>query len=149
MQEDSNAVFQTQSLLQCQSTIRMAYPKFAPLAVFVFAMLLMFSMKKIEASCKGVCTPFKDPPCGSSACRCVPALLFAGICVARDSLASAANMIEAHPHLCQSNDECLKKGSGNFCARFPNPDVEYGWCINSDAGELLKDFLKMSTPINQ
>ncbi|KAK7358879.1 hypothetical protein VNO77_00819 [Canavalia gladiata] len=125
----------------------MAYAKSTPLAVFMFATLLMFSMKKINASCKGTCSTFQKVPCRSSACRCVPIALFYGVCISQYSLASAAKMIEAHPNLCQSNDECLKKGSGNFCARFPNPDVEYGWCINSDAGELLKDFLKMPTPI--
>ncbi|KAK7358877.1 hypothetical protein VNO77_00817 [Canavalia gladiata] len=137
-------MFKIQSQL---STILMAYAKFAPLVIFVFAAFLMFSMKKIEASCKGACSPFQSSPCRSSDCSCVPALLFIGFCINSTGVASAAKMIEAHPNLCQSNDECLKKGSGNFCARFPNRDVEYGWCINSDAGELLKDFLKMPTPI--
>ncbi|KAK7358878.1 hypothetical protein VNO77_00818 [Canavalia gladiata] len=108
----------------------------------------MFSVKKIEA-CSGACSPLEMPPCGSGECRCVPAGLVVGFCTNPTSLASAAKMIEAHLHLCQSNDECLKKGSGNFCARFPNPYVEYGWCINSDASELVKDFLKMPTAITQ
>ncbi|KAK7358882.1 hypothetical protein VNO77_00822 [Canavalia gladiata] len=126
----------------------MAHAKFAPLAVFLFATFLMLSMKKIEA-CSGSCSPFQMPPCGSSDCRCIPWGLFVGNCINPTSLVAAAKMIEAHPHLCQSNDECLKKGSGNFCARFPNPYVEYGWCINSDSGELLKNFLKMPTAITQ
>jgi viroplasmin and RNaseH domain-containing protein len=40
-------------------------------------------------------------------------------------------MIEEHPNLCKTHAECIKKGSGNFCARYPNADIEYGWCFPS------------------
>ncbi|RDX98345.1 hypothetical protein CR513_18735, partial [Mucuna pruriens] len=100
---------------------------------------------KIEAvTCKGVCSPFEMPPCGATHCRCIPWGLFIGQCVSRREFASIAKNIEENPNLCQYNDECMKKGSGNFCARYPNPQIEYGWCINSDA-EALKGFLKMPT----
>ncbi|TKY68514.1 Albumin-1 protein [Spatholobus suberectus] len=124
----------------------MAYVKLASLAVFLLATSLMFPMKKVEAvDCSGVCSPFQMPPCGSTDCRCIPWGLFAGQCINPiGGVASFAKMIDEHPNLCQSNDECMKKGSGNFCARYPNPHIEYGWCINSYT-EALKSFLKMPT----
>ncbi|GAU30826.1 hypothetical protein TSUD_267460 [Trifolium subterraneum] len=42
-------------------------------------------------------------------------------------------MVEQHPNLCQSHDDCTQKRSGSFCARYPNPDIEYGWCFDSDS----------------
>lgn len=42
-------------------------------------------------------------------------------------------LIEEHPNLCQSHADCTKKGSGSFCARYPNPDIEYGWCFVSNS----------------
>ena len=100
---------------------------------------------KIEASCNGRdwCSPFEVPPCGDAQnCRCVPWLLFGGSCIHPTGNASVAKMINEHPNLCQSNDECIKKESGNFCARYSNPDIEYGWCLNSDS-EVIKSFMKM------
>ncbi|KAK7405720.1 hypothetical protein VNO78_07328 [Psophocarpus tetragonolobus] len=100
--------------------------------------------KKIEAiDCSGVCSPFEMPPCGSTDCHCIPWGLFIGKCIYPiGGLASVAKMIDEHPNLCQSHDECMKKGSGNFCARYPNHYMDYGWCFNSHSQE-LKNFLKM------
>ncbi|RDX95698.1 hypothetical protein CR513_21739, partial [Mucuna pruriens] len=141
----------------------MAFARFAPLAVFLLAtfciiylcicsnfgmiFLVMFPTKKIEAvTCNGSCSPFEMPPCHSTDCRCVPWGLFIGQCIHPTGHASVAKMIEEHPNLCQSNDECMKKGSGNFCARYPNPHIEYGWCIAANS-EALKGFLKMPVEI--
>ncbi|KAK7358102.1 hypothetical protein VNO77_00023 [Canavalia gladiata] len=50
------------------------------------------------------------------------------------------------PKLCQSHDDCMKKGSGNFCAHYPNHYIDYGCCFDSDS-ETPKGFLKMPKPI--
>ncbi|RDX86762.1 hypothetical protein CR513_31866, partial [Mucuna pruriens] len=113
----------------------MAYVRLAPLALFVLATSLMFPMKKIEAvTCSGWCSPFEVPPCRSLECR---------TCIYPTGLGTALKMIDEHPNLCQSHDECTKKGSGNFCARYPSPYVDYGWCFDSDS-ESLQGFLAMS-----
>ena len=115
------------------------------------SVLVMFSMKKIEAvDCSGECSPFDmQPLCGSSDCSCVPAALFAGFCAYRSGLSSSvAKTIDEHPNLCESDEECIKKGSGNFCAPYPNHHVAYGWCFNSDSDE-LKGFLAMSRAISK
>jgi len=69
-------------------------------------------MKKIEAvDCSGICSPFEVPPCGSLQCRCVPAVLVAGYCIHPTGLSSyMAKMIDEHPNICQSDEECIKKG---------------------------------------
>ncbi|VFQ75845.1 unnamed protein product [Cuscuta campestris] len=103
------------------------------------------------ADCNGhsVCSPFEMPPCGDgNGCRCVPWGLFVGQCIHPTSLGlpEVAKKIEAHPNLCLSNLECFKKGSGSFCARFPNPHVEHGWCIDSAAAlSALFDFKTTTT----
>ncbi|XP_020204275.1 albumin-1 isoform X2 [Cajanus cajan] len=116
----------------------MACVRLAPLALFLLATSLLFRMKKIEAG--GNCL---DSFCNLSAdcglgCTCV-----FGACIG-DGLASVAKMVEEHPNLCQSHDECVKKGSGNFCARYLNPRVDYGLCFDSDS-QGLKEFLAMPT----
>ncbi|RDX99948.1 hypothetical protein CR513_16922, partial [Mucuna pruriens] len=93
----------------------------------------MFPMKHTEAAvCLGYCSPYENYPCGSTNCRCLPIARFIGSCAYSSEHASVAKMIEEHPNLCQSNDECMKKGSGNFCARYPNSNIDYGWCLDSD-----------------
>jgi len=109
----------------------------------------MFPMKKIEAVvCSGACSPFEMPPCGSGDCRCIPIGLFVGFCTNPSGFSSVAKMIEEHPNLCQSDDECVKKGSGNFCARYPNNYIDYGWCFHSDS-EALQGFLAMPATITK
>ncbi|KAK7343100.1 hypothetical protein VNO80_26063 [Phaseolus coccineus] len=88
-------------------------------------------------------------PCGSSNCRCLAAALFGGFCIYATGLSSSvAKMIDEHPNLCQSDEECMKKGSGNFCARYPNHYIDYGWCFNSDS-DALKGFLAMPRAISK
>jgi len=92
-------------------------------------------MKNIEAvDCSGACPPFEKEPCGSRDCRCIPVGQYIGFCVSPFGLSAAAKMIDEHPNLCQSDEECIKKGSGNFCAPYPNHYVDYGWCFNSGSG---------------
>ncbi|XP_020208801.1 albumin-1 isoform X1 [Cajanus cajan] len=126
----------------------MAYVRLAPLALFLLATSLVFPMKEIEAVvCNGACSPFEMPPCGSTDCRCIPWGLFVGSCIyPTGGVTSVANMINQHPNLCQSNEECLKKGSGDFCARYPNDYMDYGWCFDSNS-KALNGFLKMPTTL--
>ena len=128
----------------------MAFLRLAPLILFFLATSIMFSMKKIEAvDCSGACSPFEMPPCGSRDCRCVPIGLFVGFCIYPVHLSSSvAKVIDEHPNLCQSHEECIKKGSGNFCARYPNHYMDYGWCFNSDSDQ-LKGFLAMPRAISK
>ncbi|GAU25860.1 hypothetical protein TSUD_164010 [Trifolium subterraneum] len=96
----------------------MAYVKLSPLALFMLALFLAFPMKKIEADCSGICSPFELPhPCGSPDCRCIP----------------------------------WRKKVG-ACAHYPNPDIPYGWCFDSEteaertfeiaSNSAIKDFFK-------
>ncbi|BAT89290.1 hypothetical protein LR48_Vigan08g002600 [Vigna angularis] len=127
----------------------MAYARLAPLTLYLLAASIMFPMKMIEAAdCSGACSPFEMPPCGSTDCRCIPIALFAGFCINPTGVSSVAKMINEHPNLCKSDDECMKKGSGNFCARYPNNYMDYGWCFDSDS-EALKGFLAMPAAITK
>ncbi|CAH9122961.1 unnamed protein product [Cuscuta epithymum] len=125
----------------------MAYFKhlapFSALLVASFLMMTtMFGMGAAECNGHSVCSPFEMPPCGdSNVCRCIPWGLFVGQCIYPNSL-EVAKKIEEHPNLCQSSGECMKKGSGNHCAAFPNPEIQYGWCINNSS-DAFNGFLKM------
>jgi len=111
---------------------------------------VMFSTKNIEAAyCSDVCSPFDMPPCGSRDCVCIPFVPFVGLCLHPIGLSSSvAKMIDEHPNLCESDEECIKKGTGNFCAPYPNPHIDHGWCFNSGSEE-LKGFLAMPTAISK
>ncbi|ESW05729.1 hypothetical protein PHAVU_011G204800 [Phaseolus vulgaris] len=105
----------------------------------------MFSMKNIEAAhCSGICYPaYDDPLCGSNDCLCKRVNPMFGVCIDPTALSSSvAKMIDEDPNLCESDEECIKKGTGNFCARYPNQYMDYGWCFNSDS-EQLKSFFAM------
>jgi hypothetical protein len=118
-------------------------------------------MKNVDA-CSGWCSPFEMPyPCGSQSCFCFPWVLFGGTCRYRE-LESDTKMVEKHPNLCQSHDECSEKKSGSFCARYPNPDIPYGWCFDSkteadrtfeigskiSSNSAIKDFFKTHSNSN-
>nr|AFK48072.1 unknown [Medicago truncatula] len=139
----------------------MAYVKLASFAVFLLAAFVMFPMKKVEgAGCQQSCGTFL-PGCRND-CECVPVDCTYGVCVGfceNDNVVSGNfhRKVEEHPKLCMSHDECTKKGSGNYCAHFPNSNLEYGYCFASvseaqDAYKIAsslkfkKDFLKMSLP---
>ncbi|CAK8533495.1 unnamed protein product [Lathyrus sativus] len=98
--------------------------------VVLFATFGMFLTKNVRAaSCNGVCSPFEVPPCRSTDCRCIPAGLLVGVC--RHPSGVFLRTIDEHPNLCESDADCRKKESGNFCGHYPNPDIEYGWCFES------------------
>nr|C0HKG0.1 RecName: Full=Cliotide T9; Flags: Precursor [Clitoria ternatea] len=116
----------------------MAYVRLACLAViFFFAASVMFT---VEA---GI-------PCGES-CVFIPCLTTVvgcscknKVCYNNHVIAAEANSIDDHHLLCQSHDDCIKKGTGNFCAPFLDHACQYGWCFRAESeGYLLKDFLKM------
>lgn len=109
----------------------------------------MFSMNKVEAvSCSGYCSVFDTPQkCDPIECVCVPVPLpLGGLCLSRSS-GSVMELVKEHPNLCQSHVDCTKKGSGSFCARFPNADIEYGWCLvsNIGVGEFMKNIYNSNT----
>ncbi|KEH34658.1 putative albumin I chain a [Medicago truncatula] len=135
----------------------MTYVKLAPFAVFMLAAFLIFPMKKVEAAfCFRVpCNP--DYGCNGD---CVCALTWHPVvpmyeCYDPRSYAELKKKVEEPPKLCWSHAECTKKGSGNYCARFPN--LQYGLCFPSvseavnafkmaSSLKFEKDFLKMSLP---
>ncbi|ESW05720.1 hypothetical protein PHAVU_011G203900 [Phaseolus vulgaris] len=127
----------------------MASVRLAPLVLFVLATSIMFSVKNIEAAdCSGACSVFEKPPCRSRDCFCIPMGIFVGVCISPFGLSAAAKMIDEHPNLCKSDEECMKKGSGNFCAPYPNHYMNYGWCFNFGSDE-LKGFLAMARAISK
>ncbi|XP_058734614.1 albumin-1-like [Vicia villosa] len=110
----------------------MAYAKLSLLPLFLLAtFLLMFPMKEVEAVCPIACFLYKPKGCGDG-CKCVPASLTSGVCV-KASFQHVTMMVEKHPNLCGSHADCTKKESGSFCARFPNSEIEYGWCFDSNS----------------
>ncbi|CAK8575127.1 unnamed protein product [Lathyrus sativus] len=109
----------------------MAYVKLSLLPLFLLAtFLLMFSMKDVEAVCPISCFLWKPQGCGDG-CKCTPISLKYGACK-KESSEDVTMMVEKHPNLCESHADCTKKGSGSFCARFLNPEIEYGWCFDSN-----------------
>ncbi|MCH81213.1 albumin [Trifolium medium] len=142
----------------------MTYAKLAPLAVFLLATFLMFPTKNVEA-CGGLCSVFDSRPvCGGGGCTCMfywyaPVM---GECQSiHNAMRQSINdtMVEESPYLCNSHADCTIKGSGSFCARYPNNpyNVKYGWCFASkyEAEDYVrvvgsrykfnKDLLKMPT----
>nr|QMV80714.1 cyclotide precursor [Clitoria ternatea] len=122
----------------------MAYPRLA--VIFLLAASVMFAVKDAEA---GI-------PCGES-CVFIPCTITAllgcscksKVCYKNHVIAAEASTVDDHHLLCQSHEDCFKKGSGNFCAPFLGHDVKYGWCFHAESeGFLLKDFLKMSSDNN-
>ncbi|XP_014522817.1 albumin-1-like [Vigna radiata var. radiata] len=126
----------------------MAYARLAPLALFLLATSTLFQMNKIEAAdCSGgYCSMFANKSCGTD-CVCFPSGIVFGVCIKAPRPSFMAKMIDGHPNLCRSDDECMMKGSGNFCARYPN-NIDYGWCFDSDS-EDLKGFLAMPAAITK
>lgn len=53
----------------------------------------------------------------------------AGFCRPQLTITKA---VEEHPNLCQSNNDCIKKGTGSLCAYYPNSELQHGWCFISN-----------------
>ncbi|CAL5209985.1 unnamed protein product [Lathyrus oleraceus] len=133
----------------------MASLMFAPLAFVLLAAFLMFQVKKVES---GYCSPVTCYTDRSGDCQfgciCYPSFFgYVGSC---QPYVSVAKMVDDHPNLCQSHDECTKKGTGSFCGRYPDSNMEYGRCFSSkfqaevffvkmiSNSQFKKDLLKMS-----
>nr|P86841.2 RecName: Full=Cyclotide cter-A; Flags: Precursor [Clitoria ternatea]AEK26411.1 cyclotide precursor cter A [Clitoria ternatea] len=121
----------------------MASLRIAPFALFLFlAASVMFAVEKTEA---GVI------PCGES-CVFIPCISTVigcscknKVCYRNHIIAAEAKTMDEHILLCQSHEDCIAKGTGNFCAPFPDQDIKYGWCFRAESeGFMLKDHLKMS-----
>ncbi|XP_058773211.1 albumin-1 E-like [Vicia villosa] len=113
--------------------------------VVLFATFGMFLTKNVGALCDGTCSLSEPTDCasGSRSCKCLPIMSpFEGVCI--EGIRVDVKTIEEHPNLCKSHADCIKKGSGNFCARYSNPNIEYGWCFASKY-EAEDVFLKMSS----
>ncbi|KAI5391526.1 albumin-1 [Lathyrus oleraceus] len=108
----------------------MAYVKLSLLPLLLLATFFLMSMKEVEAVCPLACVIHKPKGCGEG-CKCIPVSLTAGVCK-KASFEDVTRMVEKHPKLCESHADCTKKGSGSFCARFRNPEIEYGWCFDSN-----------------
>ncbi|KEH34665.1 putative albumin I chain a [Medicago truncatula] len=89
-------------------------------------------MKKIEGNSLSFCSPTVETGCDYG-CYCFICTSWGlGNC---EPLSTIKKKVEEQPNLCWSHDECTKKGSGNYCARFPNSDIKYGWCFASISEE--------------
>jgi len=86
-------------------------------------------MKKVEAGCeRTACTVFEVYYCGPS-CSCIIFGILGGVCF---PTSTAMKVVEDHPNLCQSHDDCIKKGSGSFCGYYPNSEIQHGRCFTSN-----------------
>nr|QMV80758.1 cyclotide precursor [Clitoria ternatea] len=115
----------------------MAYTRLASLVVFFF---FAASVEKMEANIF---------PCGESCVYipCITSIVGCScqnkVCYNNHVIAATSKSMDEHHLLCQSHDDCITKGSGNFCAPFLEHDVSYGWCFHAESeGYLLKDFSK-------
>nr|ALL96744.1 albumin 1 [Clitoria ternatea] len=124
----------------------MASFRFAPLAlIFIFAICVMFAVHNTEAGsairCGERCLLGR---CHRPGCTCIRR-----ICRRNHVIAAEANTVDDHHLLCESHEDCFKKGSGNYCAFFPDTNIHYGWCFNAESeGYMLKDFLETSIKDN-
>ncbi|KEH34704.1 putative albumin I chain a [Medicago truncatula] len=104
----------------------MSNVKLASFAVLLLAAFLMFPMKKVEAKeCRGDCGTFLG--LCASGCKCVTHDYvygcYVGTCENPNLVSGNFQRKVEEPKLCWSHDECTKKGSGNYCARFLNYDT--------------------------
>ncbi|AET02871.1 putative albumin I chain a [Medicago truncatula] len=53
----------------------------------------------------------------------------AGFCRPQLTITKA---VEEHYNLSQSNNDCIKKGTGSLCAYYPNSELQHGWCFTSN-----------------
>ncbi|MCI02243.1 albumin [Trifolium medium] len=104
----------------------------------------MFPMKKVEGCAKTWCdigSKYKD--CGKG-CSCLAWGIFGGTCL--DGLFKKA--VREVYNVCESDDDCIKKGSGSICAYYPNSELQHGWCFNSNV-EAERYFEVLSNPAVQ
>jgi hypothetical protein len=122
------------------------------------AFTVTFPIKKVEAQQLPDCVGrfCEASSWCSSECYCLIKSPGDGVCI--NILYKDAVMTFGENLICQDDTECKNKGTGNFCVRSSNLDVEYGVCADSisEAKDLIfnivsskskstKDFLKMPT----
>nr|QMV80770.1 cyclotide precursor [Clitoria ternatea] len=118
----------------------MTYVRLAPLIVIFLLLPSVKNTEAVDGFCLETCVIL---PCFSSVAGCY---CHGSTCMRGTTIASMAKTIDEHRNLCQTHEDCITKKSGNFCARFPNHNINYGWCFNAESeGFLLKDHLKMLT----
>ncbi|XP_058739645.1 albumin-1-like [Vicia villosa] len=104
----------------------MAYAKLSLLPLFLITTLvIIFPTKKVQADCDKLCS-FQESECGDG-CLC---LIGIDYCL---SISLVMKMVKKHPKLCESHADCTRKGSGSFCAYYPNSDIKYGVCFDSSS----------------
>ncbi|GAU16005.1 hypothetical protein TSUD_338760 [Trifolium subterraneum] len=85
-------------------------------------------MKKVEGCAKTWCDVSNVyTGCGDD-CGCLPWGILVGNCMHNWLIKKA---VKEHYNLCESNDDCIKKGSGSICAYYPNSQLQHGWCFTS------------------
>ncbi|XP_058752171.1 albumin-1-like [Vicia villosa] len=105
----------------------MAYAKVSLLPLFLLATLvIIFPIKKVEADCNDKICSFQRSTCGAG-CLCLPGIDF---CM---NASLVMKIVKKHPKLCESHADCTRKGSGSFCAYYPNSDIKYGVCFDSNS----------------
>nr|WGM83067.1 CterM T20K precursor [synthetic construct] len=115
----------------------MAYVRLTSLAVLFF---LAASVMKTEGGlpvCGETCV---GGTCNTPGCKCSWP-----VCTRNHIIAANAKTVNEHRLLCTSHEDCFKKGTGNYCASFPDSNIHFGWCFHAESeGYLLKDFMNMS-----
>ncbi|PNX59123.1 albumin [Trifolium pratense] len=78
--------------------------------------------------------------CGSG-CSCLAWGIFGGNCI--DGIFKEA--VKEVNNVCESDEDCIKKGSGSICAYYPNSELQHGWCFTSNV-EAERYFEVLSNP---
>ncbi|KAK2418337.1 hypothetical protein QL285_040548 [Trifolium repens] len=107
----------------------------------------MFPMKKVEGCAHTWCYAWEawggcheGSPTG---CGCLAYSILVGNCIGSELFKKA---VSDHYNLCESDDDCIKKGSGSICAYYPNSTVlQHGWCFTSNV-EAESYFEVLSNP---
>ncbi|KAK2364271.1 hypothetical protein QL285_089175 [Trifolium repens] len=107
----------------------------------------MFSMKKVEGCAKTWCYAWDAwRGCNydsSGYCSCLAYSIIVGNCIGPSDFKKA---VSEHYNLCESDDDCIRKGSGSICAYYPNSTVlQHGWCFTSNV-EAQSYFEILSNP---
>ncbi|GAU16004.1 hypothetical protein TSUD_338750 [Trifolium subterraneum] len=85
-------------------------------------------MKKVEGCDKTWCGVRNTYSSCGEGCTCLAWGILGGNCAPEVLI---KNAVREHYNLCESNDDCIKKGSGSICAYYPNSQLQHGWCFTS------------------
>jgi hypothetical protein len=113
---------------------------------FQVSSAVMFPMKKVEGCGQTWCDVgdlWSGCNSDGSSCGCLAWGIFGGNCYGGNHL---KNAVREHYNLCESDDDCIQKGSGSICAYYPNSTVlQHGWCFTSNV-EAEHYFKVLSNP---